>query len=489
MKRYAKKSPQRKEPAKKDPTPLKFVLDKVLGEGSFARAYLLKDKSEVLRIALLSFDNENDSPIMVKRGLEILHIFQSFTHLLGPSLLVEISPYRIVNLANPDDDINNYIEGGIPKGMENTSIYDEYALQHIELLAGGYFHYTAYVKLKMTENEIRFSIFSLIWFFAAGQQYFDYRHHDLKSSNILIRHTPERKIYGFKIGESYYHFESHIVPVVTDYDYASVKTTEDDKNFPGTRFTSPPDALLYLLGNNNKGWEDYPARFEYNEDSYDYWSLGICIFELLSPYAVHVLFESRGYSFATEVFNLHPTLPNTSSNSELLKDIFFGICFASIVSDTPFKTLKPPLTHFPAFRFLDWSMFNKSVFQHEEYKVMVKLFNEKFPSDLKPLVKRLLNWDSSVRNADNFPMRIILEESKGYFKPEKKAQKNIDYSYEGFDIKILQTKKYLPDINTRDHPLLKNRLCEGCLGKTETMYLCSCCAKPFCGKDCQRKKH
>lgn len=484
----SKKKPlEKKGPTKKDAAPKKFVLGAQLGQGGFATVYRILNKPEVLRIAVIR--NQNDEE-MVKRGLEILHVFQSFRRLLGPSLLIEVSNYRILG---PEEELETYIEG---RQLQKEA-GREYVLQHIELLDGGMFQYSAYTQLKMTEAEVRFSVFSLIWFFAAGQQYFDYRHHDLKSANILIRSTPQRVNYNFQIGDKngrFYHFESQIVPVVTDYDFASVETTQDtyDRNFPGTRYTSPPDALLHLLIVDNDDWTTFPQDFVYNEDSYDYWSLGICIFELLSPYVLHVMFLKQGDDFAEAVFNMHPTLKRTDTNQGLLRDIFYGACFASVVSKTPFTTLQPPNEHFPVFQNIDWVAMNKSVLPGKTYGALVELFHQQFPPGLKPLVQRLLSWDTDVRNSGGYPMRLILEFEE-YFKAEKQRRPGTNYPYWGKNLALLENKDFLEDINIKDHPLLKNRFCETCLVSAKdaggVLYFCECCAKPFCGKVCQRKKH
>ena len=163
--------------------PRKFILTTLLGSGTYNCAYYLTEDNNVLRIGFLPYSNTAASTI-VKRGLEMVHVFQKFQNALGPSLLQEMTQYQIID----ENDLDKHVEGDLCSTIEETQnlpeniitpqqlihnpdAKNEFALQHIEFLSGGDFTYTSLKKLRaksntnMGKDDICFAAFSLLWFF------------------------------------------------------------------------------------------------------------------------------------------------------------------------------------------------------------------------------------------------------------------------------------------------------------------------------------
>lgn len=491
--------------------PRRFVLTKFLGAGTYNCAYHLTEEENVLRIGFLPYWDRDPN---VKRGLKIVHVFQSFQNKLGPSLLQEISKYQIIDVK----DLKKHVDGSLclrlvqtmslPENIitsadlfENPDARNEFALQHIEYLRGGVFSATSLDKnsIALSKNEVCFFTFSLLWFFAMSQQLFSFRHHDLKGDNIMIRTTNDMKTYAFEITEQTpkkksirYEFLSHFVPVVIDYDFGTVyqKNTQNARNSGGTFYTRAPDALLFSL------YEESMREFDftYNPHVYDYWSVGISLFELLCNFSDNIwnLFGEECKEFTQEVFSAK-FFPKRTTR-EFVYYFFYGLCFINAVSTQPFETSLQPLKEmYGSFvDTIDWEHWDNRIHKEsDDYKELVGAFQNDFPDDLKEIVRKLLHVNPSERNAYNKPMNLILQSN--YFesyisKTKAKAQQG---SFKGENNPVLSDEE-LVQKSGKDSSFLEGKVCSVCFVEAnlaQTFYLCECCAKPFCGVECQIKKH
>ena len=136
--------------------PLFKILGDV-GSGTFNCAHFIRDEDgnkQVLRIGFLPDIPNNLGALKhtqkIKRGLEMVHAFQAFRYLLGPSLLRELSKYLIIK----EDEIEKYVNinsickkvldtaKGVQssqkqKALESGDYFENnFALQHIEYLEG-----------------------------------------------------------------------------------------------------------------------------------------------------------------------------------------------------------------------------------------------------------------------------------------------------------------------------------------------------------------
>jgi serine/threonine protein kinase len=392
-----------------------YNIVRFIASGSYNCAHLVRNHDgslEVLRVAFLPFQEEqftaNDR---VRRGLEIVNIFQPFGTLLGPSLLKQTQAYEIVSEISSEGLCNNILRE-LAKA-DHLFISYEFAIQHLEYLNGGNFKSTA----DMTIEEADFCTFSLIWFLRQAQLNFDFRHRDLKPENIVLRRHQISDVYEFYTDVNLFRFVSTVVPVIIDFDFATVLTSKSkyDRRVVGTRYTASPDSLIYLLFRYVKIKID-PKESAASFQSYDWWSLGIILFEVHVPRYLLPLqrIDFQLYNVCREEcnayamrkirefqlkFNNGDELPNANDMLEIFKRIMFGTMIAAIVHGS--EKFGPPLetkSNYP---------FTKFFFYHNEqdaaaiqktriYKILVGAFAA-FPAHLQGILKLLLSWDPEKR--------------------------------------------------------------------------------------------
>jgi hypothetical protein len=141
---------------------------------------------------------------------------------------------------------------------------------------------------------------------------------------------------------------------------------------------------------------------------------------------------------------------------------------------------------------IDWEHWDNRIHKEsDDYKELVEAFQNDFPDDLKEIVRKLLHMNPSERNAYNKPMNLILQSN--YFesyisKTKAKAQQG---SFKGENNPVLSDEE-LVQKSGKDSSFLEGKVCTACFVEAnlaQTFYLCECCAKPFCGVECQIKKH
>jgi serine/threonine protein kinase len=469
-----------------------FNLESKIASGSYNCAFALVNKpNEVLRIGLLIDDaSRNDENRRILRGLELVRVFQSFGNRLGPSLLRELSKYRIVK----EDDLDDHVEGidlceeilNTLRRLSDIERHHSFALQHIERLHGGRFTLESFKLLHASPQELHFSLFSLVWFIASAQQMFNYRHHDLKSGNILFKVLPHPETYYFNLEANRYTFTSRLVPVVIDYDMASIELTQegDNRNAAGTLYTMPPDVCVaWVQRLHGESWNDTVAQ----QDLYDYWSLGICVLELLLPFDVGRLFFDRSRAFAAEAVDvldwMEVELKAKSKN--WFRAAFYGYAMQHVVGNLPANADPPPWDiwkHFASDSW--WTRWYVELQNDADFKKVSAYFSEKFPVELKPLVRSLMN-----RQPKRTPMNFILETD--LFNPYRTDDIYTfqDKAYKGFNVPILGDRTALDTVDPQKYRWITHRMCMTCRIESKALYLCSCCAQPFCGPVCQKYVH
>lgn len=463
-----------------------FTLKGDVGEGSNNCAHFVHDEDgrrQVLRIALLP-DLPTDLNTVrhnkkIVRGLEMVHAFQNYKSLLGPSLLKEESTYLLVKAS----ELRKYVLGDICKKVmsyyeyvrkeqnyQDNKFNNQFALQHLEYLSGGEFDKQG------NDNLALFYAFSLIWFLSMAQKAFGFRHHDLKASNIIFRRTNTLQQYTFELTDRqlYFHFESPIVPVIIDYDFATTTNATDalDRNAAGTEYSAPPDVLIRRLCKLIR-WEYTLVQ---SETSYDWWGLGICLLEMLRP-GVKYLFLKEGDWFANNFLKNFSFAPKSRIGESVYwaaRALFFAYCLSSIFSRTgPF--VRPPS---------DFYLYGRELFPDDsrvmrmdhnvDYVALKKWFEDLFRKhDWKAeLLHRLLHWNPSERDNDGNPTQYLLD-----FEMLAEQQRRPGILYE-FRANINQAP-----IPLEGYPLLAMQVCSFCqVGKP--MFVCTCCKKLVCSRTC-----
>jgi serine/threonine protein kinase len=252
----------------------------------------------VLRIALLEPDNESRVHIddMVMRGLQIVNVMQRYNSELGPSLVKEIEHFTTKDAV----EIYEYFSSkdhpmcrkileeiqNIPKHMEYM-----FAVQITEYLSGetvaAAFNSAAVTNLQnFTSVERDFCAFALIWFLAVAQKRFGLRHRDIKESNVCFRVRTVLSPLTFVLGNTVFTFPPSVryVPVVIDYDFATVSDSlnDEDRNVLGTYSSAPPEAILREL--TGKKLPVNPLE----GNAYDWWSIGIMIMSIVCNVDLYV---------------------------------------------------------------------------------------------------------------------------------------------------------------------------------------------------------
>ena len=309
-----------------------YNIVKLIGKGTYNCAHLIlnsQGKYEIFRTALLV---QNDNRFVV-RGLHIVSLLQQYASHVGPSLLIETHPYQIVSRLSDTTFTNMCVDiQDAVKDLEATNQRYQFALQHVEYCDGGVFENRLIGDLEMTDEEFDFCCYSLLWFFKTTIDTFSFRHRDLKTDNIVVRILPKPESFRFftSATKTSITFTSRFVPVVIDYDFASVytTTTKEDRNNVGTRHTAPPRALMAELFQT--------PQTEAQEASYDWWSLGIVLFQVaVQPWSVKQTF----YIFADEqdafskiaIEMIQPDRATLADFRILVRGLMYGICVRAIV--------------------------------------------------------------------------------------------------------------------------------------------------------------
>lgn len=481
------------------PQPFFQILGDV-GSGTFNCAHFIRDSDgnkQVLRIGFLP-DIPNSLGALehtrkIKRGLQMVHVFQAFRSLLGPSLLRELSRYMIIEESKIREyvNINSICEKvretvkqvkaiQAQKRFESGDYFENnYALQHIEYLEGGAF--LSGDNQDQNTKYFAFYVFSLVWFMVMSQKAFGFRHRDLKSGNIIFRKTKTLTQYNFVLESEknqlrYYHFESQYVPVVIDYDFAT--TTESlnqrDRNVIGTQYSAPPDVLLKQL--SDAFGQDYQK--EIYQESYDWWSLGVCILELHHKGAIN-FFKAECDAFAKR-FLLGISVRRRSENFYWLAySLFYSCCLASIFSDTSPSPLPPTQWYDNVEYFFGKTMQDMaeiSMYRNAEYQMLQNWFKQ---NEMRHFLSKLLNWDPHVRDLGGQPEYYLLFFEQ--IKYEDRPRTNTRYEFRG---SIRQARI---ELDTTQFPFLRANLCSNCFIESELM--CSCCKNVFCSVECQKVKH
>ena len=475
-----------------------------VGSGTFNCAHFIRDSDgnkQVLRIGFLPDIPNNLGALKhtqkIKRGLEMVHVFQAFRPLLGPSLLIELSRYLIIEESKIREYVNiNSICGTVRKTIEQVKsiqaqktfesgdyFENNYALQHIEYLEGGEF--LAGDNQDQNTKYFAFYVFSLIWFMVMSQKAFGFRHRDLKSGNIIFRKTKTIVEYNFVLESEknqirYYHFESQYVPVIIDYDFATTTQSLDDfdRNVVGTHYSAPPDVLLKQLSEVF----DQKYKKEIYQEAYDWWSLGVCILELHFKGAIN-FFKTNCDAFARRILNGIGYRRRSQSLYWLLYSLFYSCCLASIFSGTDPNPLPPAGLYDNVEYFFGKTMQDMaeiSMYLNPEYEnLKIWFFQNEKKYFSAYFLSKLLHWDPHVRDLGGRPEQYLT-----FFeilKSEDQPRPNTHYEFRG---SIRQDKI---DLDTTQFPFLRSNLCTNCFIESELM--CSCCKNVFCSVECQKVKH
>lgn len=488
-------------------TQVEYEIVRFLSQGAYNCAHVITDNGEeqVLRVALMPKDEENTySNMMVKRGIQIVNVFQDYKNMLGPSLIIEKADFEFRAVTLKQLKLNRELLCAtiveLAKELDEDNTPYEFAIQVIELLKGGSFTRAAYEK--MTPEEHMFSMFSLLWFFYNTHARFDFRHHDLKGDNIIMRQYAEPMTFTFAITDRQFVFTSRYVPVVIDYDFASVLTTKDSeaRNTNGTPYTGSPDATLrHVMGMLTGATPSEEA--EDVAGAYDWWSLGIVLLEFFLPNTfgtfdkqspgrgkpdVPVLFLAERAAYASDVFERLPKRKGVSEKEFVQQAMYIplGCVIACLVADG--YTLVPP-AECSAYVQRDvffHPKFLNDILETEQYETLRAEYM-RLSQGVRDILRMLLSWYPERRS---YLTRSYMYLYESCFRQYEDIDHELgDFHYD-CDVKgwLEDSGTYQRAISATTYPLLE--ACISC-GATSNMSACVCCDLLFCSTACQDEKH
>lgn len=321
----------------------------LLGQGTYNRAYLIFDKSIVVRIAV-----SNQKISSIRRGIQISkYIYDNFFLSAGPSVL------RII------ESQQEWTNQNLPlPGLPNDHIY---IWQKLELL-----------KPKYKECNLDIVMFCLLWFIITMQIETGFRHLDIKVNNILIRETLVPQTFTFKIdGNKFYKFSTRCVPVLLDYDFAVFPTNEvNNQRQMGTPTYVPPERLLNV---------------NLEPQTYDYWSLGITFLRLagVEPFNTGLnkgkLYEYFGL---LQNFLQKQSLDQRRLTTFMIQDIFHICILKKSLGDT---LIPRNYTH--------------RLFEGPFLEILesCETFQINISKNRLAIIRRLLSWDWAERDFHGYP--------------------------------------------------------------------------------------
>lgn len=413
---------------------------------------------ENMRDFLFGLKRGGDSKVYILRGLDIVDAFQQFEAILGPSLLKTWAPSALYSVDEFKQLYNTQILNSLCSSVKNKLNDNfEVAVQNLEYLSGGeYNHRTR----ESVETET-FCLFSLLWFMHVAQIQFKFRHHDLKPANIMIRKYDQVQNMVFYIDKKDFLFQTKIVPVIIDYDFATLYTSvrRTDRDNLGTYDFAPPDVLARHINVAIQRSDYYVHNPEV--DGYDWWAIG-CIF-------LHRFVDLYAFKSACK-YHLFDMAKLLGTQKPLfVMHLYFSYAIAYLFNVNMSQDYSWAIIRVEPL----WSNFVTS-------DIYLKFKQSVF--DLKPfipLISKLLSWTPEDRILDSFYTDPI-------FVPFMNKAKGI---YQNEHVYSSPNNNYQEEISLDKYKNLLARISCGACFKGEAKNVCSCCTIPFCNKACQIKFH
>lgn len=366
--------------------------------GTYNCVLTLPKSNEVIRVASLRDTEEGD---IIERGANIVHFLQRYRGLLGPSLIRETRPPQIQSAFPFKVACAQVKKSGPP-----------YLVQGLEYCNG-----------KAANSNYKKTAFCLIWFFFTGGKKFQLRHGDLKDGNVVFRKaTSSDERVSFQLDENhFYSFKlSQDVPVVIDFDFASVLTTDEKLYQVGSAHAAAPEAIIARIFNETETTHRYVIPL-YR----DWWSVGIVLWDFWmgkDRYPSDTLFTMQE-RFVRDAWK------HFMGRKENVKEYWPDQGFKAIFR---YAWIQKRLGQSPIADF--W----QPIFSKELLEVLIHIpVDEKDPLPLTDwqvtLLKRLLSWNPVDRHYGDEEQRLITEHFQD-LKTKKLKTKSPTYRFqEGVD--------------------------------------------------------
>lgn len=464
-------------------------IKRFLGRGAFNCAHLISKNNgtdeEVLRIGLLLFTNqqEREKSGNILRGASTVHFLQRYRKILGPSLVLETAkPALIPWVQVPEQIRDHWCENLIETVKKMSPSVGEqnikFLFQHLEYLSGGTAKFEN-MAFQFQTKDVWCWVFSLLWFISHAQKFVRFKHSDIKGANIVFRLYKEPVQLQFRSDESIvFTFKTYAVPVIIDYDLSTTEFVEHEERYEniGSYYTAPPEFLISVYG-------------EKNVLSYDWWSVGIVILEMILDFNLYFSMWKRHIEPYANFVN---DTENLSYNANQLKQLcyFYGSCILKkcVSGDDDLFRLGPTkqdaassktaryIFSLPIFPAVDRLLDNKK-FKEIYYLIQKALasFN-----GLQPFLNRLLSWNPDERIMHDFYDWDVFKfaRRRRYKKTENE-----------FDATLIEPEQEVMQKNAFDDIEFLKSACVGCQVQDTKLSICTCCAKVYCGNQCHSMDH
>ncbi len=509
---------------------VEYNLEHFVGSGGFNCVYLTRT-NELLRISVYDGANvANPKRTMVRNGILLAHLMSTRMRVfLGPSTLTSNSYnfftqdqfQRHVKQVQILEQGNNSLVlcGPIQRTIAVVPAPDrEFAIHHIEYIAGGALDdgppdKTAPV---MSADEFAFSCFSLFWYFYVAEAEIGFIHGDLKGANIMMRTYSEPTRFHFTLGDDVaFVFTSSFCPVVIDLDFAQTEQTQRQHRI-GTSDYAPPEAM----------YADFMKIYETDERlitivamlhevayAYDWWSLGISIFELFLShhrlgFFIFEISNNARASYADYMLHLFKAkFPQAQMDDARFKEnassLLLAMIITALVNDDDSMIAK---TYFFFGPDVDFIIPNKEMLleftRHPRYMTVKRALREHMNPHLRSLLCSLLSWIPEARTQSSRPYLHLLSSyfakfrsneyddtiayKYGRFETLRDAIKTENNSYEMQDRIDALLAKYGTDTYPQINASLMCGTCTKIVPIASAM-VCTCCSKVYCGKECRHE--
>lgn len=393
---------------------------------------------------------------MLERGDAILQIFSENTAKLGPASLVIQQPARIIPFRELQQEIRDKIQNlelfyikvertKKVKQKDGTEVEETYYeripddnlmerdinYQIVERLSGG-----SMVAGKHLETFASTS-FMLLWFLYVAQCEYGFRHRDLKPHNIVFRDMGRQRVFTFTLDDVMsFTFETRYVPVLLDFDFASIAITNDTMRRAGgtLRYLSPEFIIQKLKGR--------PEGTYHDNAGFDMWALGVTLLswifsrELVSdheeydPYVENYVWTTNEMSqfgpFALDIVALF----NIREVKDYTTEVITLYCQCRIMHF--FGLLEPPLGPVDNTDMLNVLRIFQKTFDPEgshEYQSMVQHFkHDDFDND-RALIGKLLPILLAINPLERISQGRVYKIIKTCFESTHEPPYTRHYSY------------------------------------------------------------
>jgi len=378
-----------------------------LDEGSYAVVYSSdRDPDNFIYRYQIIDNSETDPNIDCKRAMAIHQSLYSYK--LSPCIPFLEPESQTVRL----DELPNRLRPRLSFLAKEMEIHAKETFILISRIERGTKGNLSQFARNLKNSTVRNFLFLLLWTHWTANTKLGFRHGDIKQANIVVKALPTETTFGFCVrNHGTYRLTCSFVPMIIDYDFASVSTTPFAARYLiGTLMTSPPEVLAHFIL-----FPDYDLNVYHNglfsENAREIWCIAMSV---LSAWTNGHPFLSRGWDA------IRDNLPFLAGPNALLRDdavrdkhiILYQLCFMQKALGN--GMFPPPITIgriYSSFLFTDDLRQRLDVLD-TKLKISSKMkktleTHKNASKSLLRVFKRLFDWRPDVRSFDGELYRVF----------------------------------------------------------------------------------